>query len=576
VIPAPPDDPGAITVGATGVSGDGTSLLVQDGTAYSATVETYVYNITSGKFTSLGFLGGTNHQTYASAINSNGTVVAAYSLLDNGNINGFVWTSNGVTVLANPTNHPNTFYLEPTCLSDDGATLYGRLTEGGGWEGFRYNTTTGYQDLNLIPSACTADGSETVGIEDLYFPAVWSVSNGGGYLDHLVSENIAPQAFPTLGDPYSANPVTISPDGAAITALGPDAYPVDQIWYGTWQVFVPFPLKTAAYVSGTATFTTPYQETLIEPAGTLTQDAEFNTGVSAVLVSKPQYASSFVLNADGSFTYTPKPGYISAGSDPEDGTPNDRFTYELTSPNGTSTNIVIQVIVEPPTIPTVDTPTSTNVTETTATLGGDVESDGGSTILSVGVVYAPESIDSAPQIGDGIASIATGIGTTGAFTVNLSGLMQGTLYAFTAYASNSLGVAYSVTSYFVTSVNYSGWQQMWFSDPANAAPNADPYHTGVQNIQVFAYLGPYQDPSTVTRAQLPQVKTEGSSLFYSFTEPYGVSGITYGAQRSATMLPNDWHMIPDTGDPTASPPSHLFSIPMTNSQLFMRLTVTLQ
>jgi hypothetical protein len=56
-----------------------------------------------------------------------------------------------------------------------------------------------------------------------------------------------------------------------------------------------------------------------------------------------------------------------------------------------------------------------------------------------------------------------------------------------------------------------------------------------------------------------------------------VSGITYGAQWSATLQPNDWHAITDTGDSSATPPGHLFSVPMaTNTQLFMRLTVTVQ
>ena len=82
------------------------------------------------------------------------------------------------------------------------------------------------------------------------------------------------------------DPVTISPDGSAITALGPDAYPVDQIWYGTWQIFLPSPLKTAAIPPATLTFTTDYQTTLAEPAGTLTQYAEFNLGVSATLVTR--------------------------------------------------------------------------------------------------------------------------------------------------------------------------------------------------------------------------------------------------------------------------------------------------
>ena len=226
----------------------------------------------------------------------------------------------------------------------------------------------------------------------------------------------------------------------------------------------------------------------------------------------------------------------------------------------------------------VDTPISTNVTATTATLGGIVESDGGATITGIGVVYAPLFADSNPQIGDGLATTATGTGTTGAFTVNVSGLTPGTYYSFAAYATNSQGITYSSAGIFVTLVNFSSWQQAWFVNPvsASAALNADPYNTGVQNIQVLAYLGPYQDPSTATPAELPQVQMSGGNLFYSFTEPGGVIGITYGAQWSVTMQPNDWHAVPDTGDPTATPPTHIFSMPMTAPQLYLRLTLTAQ
>jgi len=575
VIPAPPDDPGAITVSATAVSGDGTTLLVQDGTPYSATVETFVYKIAGGTLTSLGFLGGTNHQTCATAINGNGTVVAGYSLLDNGNINGFIWTpSNAVTVLTIPTNHPNTFYLEPVCMSDDGTTLYGRLTEGGGWEGFRYNTATGYQDLNLTPSACTADGTEVVGVENMYFPAVWSVSNGGGYLDHLVSANIKPQAFGTLGDPYTANPVTISPDGTAITAIGPDAYPVDQIWYGTWQIFVPSPLKTAPIPMATQTFTADYQTTLTEPAGTLTQYAEFNTGASAVLVSGPHYASSFTLNADGSFSYTPKPGYISAGVDPETGTPTDRFTYKLVSSNGTSSNALVYVDVLPPMPPTVDIPTYANVTATSATLGGTVMDNGGAAVTAVGVVYAPTSIDSNPQIGDGLSSVAPAV-VGSVFTVGVSNLLPNTTYSYVAYATNSAGIGYSTVDSVTTLANFQSWQMSWYGSTSNnsAAFTGDPYRTGVANIAVFAFLGPYQDPSTASSSQLPQVQLSGGDLFYDFFEPEGVSGVTYGAQMRTALGAGSWQPVPDTGSGT----EHIFSVPIgANPQLFIRLTVTAQ
>ena len=575
VIPAPPDDPGAITVSATAVSGDGTTLLVQDGTPYSATVETFVYKIAGGTFTSLGFQGSTNHQTYATAINGNGSVVAGYSTLDNGHINGFIWTaSNGVSVLSIPTNHPNTFYLEPVCMSDDGTTLYGRLTEGGGWRGFRYNTTSGYQDLNLTPSACTADGTEVVGLENMYFPAVWSVSNGSGYLDHLVSANIAPQALGTLGDPYTGNPVTISPDGTTITALAPVAHPVDQIWYGTWQILVPSPLKTAPIPMATPTFTTDYQTTLTEPAGTLTQYAEFNTGASAVLVSGPHYASSFTLNADGSFNYTPKPGYISAGIDPETGTPTDRFTYQLVSANGTSSNALVYVNVLPPMPPTVANPTYANVSATSATLGGSVMDNGGATVTAVGVVYAPTSIDSNPQLGDGLSSVAPAA-VAGTFTVGVSNLLPNTTYSYVAYATNSAGIGYSTVDSFTTLATFASWQSSWFGSTSNssAAFNSDPYHTGVPNIMAFAYLGPYQDPSTASSSQLPQVQLSGGNLVYDFFEPAGISGVTYGARMCTDLRAGSWQPVSDTGSGT----EHIFSVSAgTNPQLFLRLTVTAQ
>ena len=95
--------------------------------------------------------------------------------------------------------------------------------------------------------------------------------------------------------------------------------------------------------------------------------------------------------------------------------------------------------------------------------------------------------------------------------------------------------------------------------------------------EFFAFLGPYLDPSTASVSQLPQVQISGGNISFSFAEPSGVSGITYGAQWSATLQANDWHAITDTGDASATPPQHLFSVPIgRNTQLFMRLTVSVQ
>jgi len=311
IVPAPPDDPAASQMSATGISGDGSTLLVQDKS--SAKVETYVFKIATGRFTSLGFLGGTTRQTYAVAINNNGSVVAGYGTRNNGNIDGFIWeASKGLKKLGIPAAHPKTVYLEPTCISDDGSTVFGQLTELNGWVGFRYNKTTGFQDTGgMAPSACTADGSEAVGIQDLYFPAVWSVANGGGYVDHLLSEY-------------------------GITASGPDAYLTDQTWYGTWQVTLPVPLNAAAIVPQAVYFNAAYDKPLKQPPGTLMQYAEFGGGSTAILVKAPSDASSFAFGADGSFSYTPKAGF---------GDQTDTFTYKLVSGSVTSSAIQAQISV---------------------------------------------------------------------------------------------------------------------------------------------------------------------------------------------------------------------------------------
>jgi probable HAF family extracellular repeat protein len=89
LVPAPPDDPAPTIMTATGISGDGMTLIVQNQTANQT--ESYVFKMAGSTFTSLGFLGGTNQQTYATAINNDGTIVTGYYNLDNGDIHGFIW-----------------------------------------------------------------------------------------------------------------------------------------------------------------------------------------------------------------------------------------------------------------------------------------------------------------------------------------------------------------------------------------------------------------------------------------------------------------------------------------------------
>ena len=118
------------------------------------------------------------------------------------------------------------------------------------------------------------------------------------------------------------------------------------------------------------------------------------------------------------------------------------------------------------------------------------------------------------------------------------------------------------------------WRQLYFGSPSNAgqgANTADPYHTGVPNLTVFAVLGPNQDPARVVFGLLPQPQITGGNYVVTFTEPAGVSGVTYGAEWAADLSSGSWTPIGDTGSGT----THKFSVPMGgHAMIFMRLRVS--
>jgi hypothetical protein len=99
--------------------------------------------------------------------------------------------------------------------------------------------------------------------------------------------------------------------------------------------------------------------------------------------------------------------------------------------------------------PTVTGPTVADVTTTSATLGGDVTSDGAGVLTERGIVYCPGSCT--PAIGGaGVTKIADAGATTGAFTVPASGLASSTSFTARAYATNNKGTSYSSSGSFTT------------------------------------------------------------------------------------------------------------------------------
>lgn len=74
IVPAPPDDAQPSLMAATAVSGDWSTLLVEDTTGSNPSkVETYVYQIATQTFTSVGYLGTATQQAYGAALNYDGS-----------------------------------------------------------------------------------------------------------------------------------------------------------------------------------------------------------------------------------------------------------------------------------------------------------------------------------------------------------------------------------------------------------------------------------------------------------------------------------------------------------------------
>ncbi len=98
-----------------------------------------------------------------------------------------------------------------------------------------------------------------------------------------------------------------------------------------------------------------------------------------------------------------------------------------------------------PVSPTVTTTTTSNITDSSATTGGNVTSDGGSAVTARGVCW---STSRNPTLSNSHTTNGSG---TGIFSSSLTGLTAGTTYYVRAYAINSVDTAYGNQITFTTS-----------------------------------------------------------------------------------------------------------------------------
>lgn len=115
-----------------------------------------------------------------------------------------------------------------------------------------------------------------------------------------------------------------------------------------------------------------------------------------------------------------------------------------TNESGTGEFTSYKVQVLPPTYPIVSTNSISNIAQSTATSGGNVTYDGGTTITNKGVCW---STVAPPLLGDNTTSEGSG---SGAYTSQITELSSNTNYFVRAYATNSVGTVYGAQFSFIT------------------------------------------------------------------------------------------------------------------------------
>ncbi len=102
------------------------------------------------------------------------------------------------------------------------------------------------------------------------------------------------------------------------------------------------------------------------------------------------------------------------------------------------------------TLPALTTNDITVFTSTTATLAGNISSNGGSAITQVGVFW---STSEEPNVAGDKISITDNVPQSGNFSGDLSNLTPNTTYYVQAYAVNSVGTTYGAVKNFTTGIN---------------------------------------------------------------------------------------------------------------------------
>ena len=163
-------------------------------------------------------------------------------------------------------------------------------------------------------------------------------------------------------------------------------------------------------------------------------------GICWSTTSNPTLASNITVNGLGVGSFTSILSNLN---------PNTTYYIRAYATNsiGTSYGNEISFTTLNYNLPSVTTNIISGITSLSASSGGVVTSDGGTTVISRGICW---STTINPTLASSLTSNGLGVGS---FNSSLSGLTPNTTYYVRAYATNSVGTAYGATVTFKTSIN---------------------------------------------------------------------------------------------------------------------------
>lgn len=223
----------------------------------------------------------------------------------------------------------------------------------------------------------------------------------------------------------------------------------------------------------------------------------------------------------------------------------DKFTLDYTVSDLINIELLLAQSTTPPIqSPTITTNTITNITQNTASSGGNVTSDGGATVTARGVCW---STTQNPTTSNFKTTDGSGINT---FTSNLTALTANTTYYVRAYATNSVNTAYGNQVTFTTS---SGGVTGTVTDI-----DGNVYHTVqigtqvwmVENLKTTKYRNGDPIPNVTGDAAWSTLNTGAYSWYNNDAATnkaiYGALYNWYAATDSRNIAPTGWHVPTDS------------------------------